>query len=68
MSLALQKRRMVAMFAITAICLFFAIVAFVGSIRFQSTWLMAAFFILMMAGFGAQIWFVLGFMKPKGDE
>ncbi len=68
MSLALQKKRMVTMFVITGLCLFFAIVAFVGSIKFQSNWLMAAFFMLLIAGFGAQIWFVLGFIKQPGRD
>lgn len=68
MSLALQKKRMVTMFIIAGLCLFFAIVAFVGSIKFQSTAFMVAFFVLLMAGFGAQIWFVMGFIKPGRDE
>ncbi len=66
---ALQKKRLTAMLAIDAVCFVLAGAAIVGHVALGLGWLLPAFLILVAAGLGAQIWFVLGWMRAvKAEE
>jgi len=66
---ALQKKRLTAMLAIDAVCFLLAGAAIVGHVTFQIGWMLPAFLVLVAAGLGAQIWFVLGWMRAvKAEE
>lgn len=68
MTLETQKKRLTLMFAINGLCLFLAAVSLYGNIRHDIGWLMIAFIGLLLIGFGAQIWFILGFTKAGRAE
>ncbi len=61
---AAQRRRLVLMAAINAICVVIAIAGAVGFVSFHIAWMGAVFALAVIAGFAAQIWLVLG-MKRK---
>lgn len=61
---AAQRRRLVLMAAINAICVVIAIGGAVGFVSFHIAWMGAVFALAVIAGFAAQIWLVLG-MKRK---
>ena len=66
---ALQKKRLTAMLAIDAVCFLLAGAAIVGHVAMGIGWLLPAFLVLVAAGLGAQIWFVLGWMRAvKAEE
>jgi hypothetical protein len=65
---ALQKKRLTTMFAIDAVCFLLAGAAIVGHVTFQIGWMLPAFLVLVAAGLGAQIWFVLGWMRAVQAE
>lgn len=66
---ALQKKRLTAMLAIDAVCFMLAGAAIVGHVTFHVGWMLPAFLVLVAAGLGAQIWFILGWMRAaKADE
>ena len=64
----LQKKRLTAMLAIDAVCFVLAGAAIVGHVAFGVGWLLPAFLVLVAAGLGAQIWFVLGWMSAVKRE
>lgn len=64
----LQKKRLTAMLAIDAVCFVLAGAAIVGHVAFGVGWLLPAFLVLVAAGLGAQIWFVLGWMRAVKRE
>jgi hypothetical protein len=63
-----QKKRLTAMLAIDAVCFLLAGAAIVGHVTFQIGWLLPAFLVLVAAGLGAQIWFVMGWMRAAKTE
>jgi hypothetical protein len=65
---ALQKKRLTTMFAIDAVCFLLAGAAIVGHVTFHVGWMLPAFLVLVAAGLGAQIWFVLGWMRAVKAE
>jgi hypothetical protein len=65
---ALQKKRLTTMLAIDAVCFLLAGAAIVGHVTFGIGWLLPAFLVLVAAGLGAQIWFVLGWMRAAKAE
>lgn len=66
---ALQKKRLTAMFAIDAVCFVLAGAAIIGYVAAKIGWLMPVFLAAIAVGLGAQIWFILGWMKAaKQDE
>ena len=66
---ALQKKRLTAMLAIDAVCFLLAGAGIVGHVAMGIGWLLPAFLVLVAAGLGAQIWFVLGWMRAvKAEE
>ena len=64
----LQKKRLTAMLAIDAVCFVMAGAAIVGHVAMGIGWLLPAFLVLVAAGLGAQIWFVLGWMRAVKRE
>jgi len=64
----LQKKRLTTMLAIDAVCFVLAGAAIVGHVSFGVGWLLPAFLALVAAGLGAQIWFVLGWMRAAKAE
>ena len=64
----LQKKRLTAMLAIDAVCFVLAGAAIVGHVAMGIGWLLPAFLLLVAAGLGAQIWFVLGWMRAVKRE
>lgn len=64
----LQKKRLTAMLAIDAVCFVLAGAAIVGHVAMGIGWLLPAFLVLVAAGLGAQIWFVLGWMRAVKRE
>lgn len=66
---AIQKKRLTAMLVIDAVCFVLAGAAIVGHVAMGVGWLLPAFVVLVAAGLGAQIWFVLGWMRAvKAEE
>ena len=68
---AAQRRRLMIMIAIDAVCVVVALVAIVGALGFHVKWMLGLFVLAVLAGFGAQVWLMLGLMKdgpgPKTD-
>ena len=65
----IQKKRLTTMFAIDVVCFLLAGVAVVGYVAFKQGWLAPVFIGAIAVGLGAQIWFILGWMKAaKQDE
>ena len=64
----LQKKRLTTMLAIDAVCFVLAGAAIVGHVSFGVGWLLPAFLVLVAGGLGAQIWFVLGWMRAAKAE
>ena len=52
------KKRLVTMLAIDGVCMLIAIAAAVGAFAFGQAWLQWVFGLAVIAGFGAQIWFI----------
>jgi 1,4-dihydroxy-2-naphthoate octaprenyltransferase len=65
---AIQKKRLTTMFAIDVVCFVLAGVAVVGYVAFKQGWLAPVFIGAIAVGLGAQIWFILGWMKAAKSE
>ena len=66
---ALQKKRLTTMFAIDVVCFVLAGAAVIGYVAAGIGWLAPVFIGAIGVGLGAQIWFILGWMKAaKRDE
>jgi len=65
---ALQKKRLTTMLAIDVVCFLLAGAAIVGHVAMGIGWMLPAFLVLVAAGLGAQIWFVLGWMRAVKRE
>jgi hypothetical protein len=63
-----QRKRLTTMLVFDAVCVMVAIASIVGAFRFGMNWLVYVFVIALVAGFGAQIWFIAGFRKAKTGE
>jgi hypothetical protein len=63
-----QKKRFTTMIAIDVVCFLLAGAAIVGHVAFGVGWLLPAFVLAIVAGLGAQIWFVLGWLKATKPE
>lgn len=65
----LQKKRLTTMLVIDVVCFVLAGAAIVGHLAMDIVWLLPAFLVLVAVGLGAQIWFVLGWMRAvKAQE
>jgi CHASE2 domain-containing sensor protein len=65
---ALQKKRLTTMFAIDVVCFVLAGAAVIGYVAFNLGWLAPVFVGAIAVGLGAQIWFILGWMKAAKQE
>jgi len=65
---AIQKKRLTTMFAIDLVCFLLAGAAVVGYVAFDQGWLAPVFIGAIAVGLGAQIWFILGWMKAAKHE
>jgi len=66
---AIQKKRLTTMFAIDVVCFVLAGAAVIGYVAAGIGWLAPVFIGAIAVGLGAQIWFILGWMKAaKRDE
>ena len=65
---ALQKKRLTAMLAIDAVCFVLAGVAIYGAVSLGYGWAKPVFILAIVAGLGAQIWFILGWMRATKRE
>ncbi len=59
------KRRLMIMLGVSAVCALVAIGALVGALSFGQDWLLGVFAAGLVVGFGAQIWFIVGFGRAK---
>lgn len=62
---AVQRRRLMIMIAIDAVCVLVAVVAIIGALSFHVAWMLGLFVLAVLAGFGAQVWLVLGLIQSK---
>ena len=66
---ALQKKRLNTMLAIDVVCFLLAGAAIYGAVSLGLGWAKPVFILAIVAGLGAQVWFILGWMKAaKQDE
>jgi 1,4-dihydroxy-2-naphthoate octaprenyltransferase len=66
---AIQKKRLTTMFAIDVVCFVLAGAAVIGYVAAGIGWLAPVFIGAIAVGLGAQIWFILGWMKAaRRDE
>ena len=65
---AIQKKRLTTMFAIDAVCFVLAGVAIYGAVSLGYGWAKPVFILAIVAGLGAQIWFILGWMRATKGE
>ncbi len=65
---ALQKKRLTTMLAIDAVCFVLAGVAIYGAVSLGLGWAKPVFILAIVAGLGAQIWFILGWMRATKEE
>ncbi|KSB91572.1 hypothetical protein AS593_18100 [Caulobacter vibrioides] len=63
-----QKKRFTTMIAIDVVCFLLAGAAIVGHVAFHVSWLLPVFVLAIVAGLGAQIWFVLGWLKATKPQ
>jgi hypothetical protein len=59
------KRRLMIMLGVSGFAALVAVAAIVGALRFHQDWLLAVFAGALVVGFGAQIWFIVGFSRAK---
>lgn len=63
-----QKKRLIAMLVINAVCFVLAGVAIYGAVSLRIDWLRLVFLAAIVAGLGSHIWFIVGWMRgSKGD-
>lgn len=60
-----QKRRLSIMWMIDAVCAVIAVGALYGAMRMGVDWLWGVLLGAVAAGFGAQIWFIVGVSRAK---
>ena len=61
--IARQRRRLMIMVGIDAVCVLVALASIVGDLSFHISWLAWLFAIAVIVGFGAQIWLIAGLRK-----
>jgi len=65
---ALQKKRLTMMLAIDVVCFLLAGVAIYGAVSLGLGWAKPVFILAIVAGLGAQVWFILGWMRATKGE
>ncbi len=64
LDLVSARRRSAIMIAISVVAGVCALASIIGYLKFHQAWAMAGFFAAVLAGFGAQIWFIAGLRGP----
>ena len=64
----LQKKRLTVMLVITVVCFVLAGVSIYGAVSLGLGWAKPVFILAIVAGLGAQIWFILGWMRATKRE
>jgi hypothetical protein len=57
------RQRFMIMVGVNALCVMVALGALVGNLSYHLAYGLPAFAVAMLAGFGAQIWFIVGLAK-----
>jgi len=60
-----QKKRLMTMVAIDVACLILGVAAIIGHVAFDVGPLLWAFVAAVVVGVGAQLWFILGWMRSE---
>ena len=63
MSVAVQQRRLIVTLAINGVAALVAVAGIVGGLVFHVGWMNWLFVVGLVAGFGAQIWLLVGFLR-----
>ncbi|MGA0600717.1 hypothetical protein ACO2Q3_08425 [Caulobacter sp. KR2-114] len=63
---AIQQRRLIITLAITGVCALAAIAGIVGGMAYHIGWMTWLFLAALLVGFGAHLWFMVGFLKCRG--
>ena len=63
-----QKKRLIVMLVINAVCFVLAGVAIYGAVSLRVDWLRLVFIGAIVAGLGSHIWFILGWMRATKGE
>jgi hypothetical protein len=61
-----DRKRILVMALVVSVAAVAAVASAVGAFQFGHHWLIAPFVAALVAGFGAQIWFIVGFRPKKG--
>ncbi len=64
----IQKKRLTTMLVIDVVCFVLAGVAIYCAVSLGYGWAMPVFILAIVAGLGAQIWFILGWMRATKGE
>jgi hypothetical protein len=67
-TVATQKKRLIAMLTIDVVCFVLAGAAIVGHVALGVFWLLPVFLLAIFIGLGAQLWFILGWMRAGRDD
>jgi ABC-type thiamin/hydroxymethylpyrimidine transport system permease subunit len=65
LDIAAVKRRRSIMLAVNGLAVLGAAAAAVGYFVYAQSWALLVFVAALLAGFGAQIWFIAGLRKPR---
>jgi hypothetical protein len=68
LDVAQVRKRLYAMLGVDVVCVLVAAAAAVGAFAYGVGWLQWVFFAALLAGFGAQIWFIAGFRRVSGGN
>lgn len=64
-NVAVQRRRLIIMLLINAICLIVAVGALIGFVTFHIAWLGAVLILALLVGFGAHFWLAFGLSRKR---
>jgi hypothetical protein len=59
------RRRLTIMLGVSGVAALVAVGAIVGALSFRQDWMLGLFAAALVVGFGAQIWFIVGFGRTK---
>lgn len=66
-ALELNKKRMRLMLVIVSVAMIAALAGAYGAFAVQAAWGLPVFIAALVAGFGAQFWFIAGILKGRGQ-
>jgi hypothetical protein len=68
MDVSSQRRRLIITLAINGVAAMAAIAGIIGGLGYGIAWMNGLFFVALAAGFGAQAWLILGFMRQRRER